>query len=270
LNDGSVSNVTSTTGRFAVTPSSGALNRGSSLNLTVTFTPTAFGLIKDTLRFNGTVFGGTFRVPVTGSSPVPVLTSSVTELSFGDVDLALPKMLQFTLGNSTVNPLELNAVANTQPQFFVNPSSGIIAPNGSVMISVLFAPSALGVTRDTIQVISNATVPQLRIPISGKGVSSVDVETPGVNVPLVFALDQNYPNPFNPATEISFAVPHQERVVVQVFDVLGQEVAKVVDDVREAGTYRERFDASGLPSGIYIYRMCAGEFTAARRMMILK
>lgn len=270
LNDGSVSNVTSTTGRFVVTPSGGALNRGSSLNLTVTFTPTAFGLVRDTLRFNGTVFGATFRVPVSGNSPVPVLTSSVTELNFGDVDLALPRMLQFTLGNSTINPLELDAVANTQPQFFVDPSSGIIAPNGSIVISVLFAPTTLGVARDTIQVISNATLPLLRIPISGKGVSSVAVVAPGENIPLVFALDQNYPNPFNPATEISFAVPHQERVVVQVFDVLGQEVATVVDDVREAGAYRERFDASGLPSGVYIYRMCAGEFTAARRMILLK
>ena len=270
LNDGSVSTVTSTTGSFAVTPSSGAINRGSSLNLTVTFTPTGFGLIRDTLRFNGAVLGATYIVPVTGRSPVPVLTSTATELSFGDVDLALPRLIQFTLGNTTVNPLELNAVANTHPQFFVDPSSGIIPPNGSVVISVIFAPTALGVARDTIQIISNATVPQLRIPMSGKGVSSVDVTAPGPQLPLVFALNQNYPNPFNPATEISFAVPHQERVVVKVFDVLGQEIATVVDDWREAGTYRERFDAAGLASGIYIYRMSAGEFTAARKMTILK
>jgi len=270
LNDGAIASVTSTSGRFAVSPSSGTINRGSSLTFQVTFNPTAFGAIDDTLRFNGAVAGGTFLVRVTGRSPVPVLTSTVTQLDFGDVDLASPKVQQFTLGNTTVNPLELDAVANSRPQYYCEPSSGTIAPNGSLVVSVTFAPTAKGEIRDTMQIISNASVPVVRIPIYGKGVSATDVAVPGEEIPRVFALHQNYPNPFNPATEIAFALPRGEHVVVQVFDMLGQEIATVVDGWRDAGNYRERFDAAGLPSGLYIARMRAGEFTAARKMMLVK
>jgi hypothetical protein len=270
LNNGSISGVTSTSGRFAVSPSNGTINRSSSWNATVTFTPTAFGVVADTLLFSGAVAGGVLKIPVTGRSPVPVLTSSVTELNFGDVDLAVPKLLQFTLSNATVNPLEIDAIANTHPQYFVEPASGIIAPNGSLVVSVIFAPTAKVIVRDTIQIISNAAVSPVRIPMYGRGGSPTDVVTSGEDVPSVFALDQNYPNPFNPTTEIPFALPRGEHVVVQVFDVLGEEIATVVDGWREAGVHRASFDATRLPSGMYVYRMRAGEFSAARKMMLVK
>jgi hypothetical protein len=81
---------------------------------------------------------------------------------------------------------------------------------------------------------------------------------------------QNYPNPFNPATEIRYQVPTAGRVYLKVYDILGREVATLVDQVRTAGSYTVTFNASTLASGLYFYRMTAGNFIQTKRMLLLK
>jgi photosystem II stability/assembly factor-like uncharacterized protein len=85
-----------------------------------------------------------------------------------------------------------------------------------------------------------------------------------------FKLEQNYPNPFNPTTSIRFEVPGSKVVTVKVFDVLGREVATLVNDVKEPGTYILHWDAGGVSSGVYFYRIKAGDFVQTRRMMVVK
>jgi hypothetical protein len=89
-------------------------------------------------------------------------------------------------------------------------------------------------------------------------------------VPETFGLEQNYPNPFNPTTSIVFTVAEERAVRLAVYNGLGAEVAELVNDVLPAGRYEVTFDASDLPSGTYIYRMLAGEFTATQRMTLSK
>ena len=91
-------------------------------------------------------------------------------------------------------------------------------------------------------------------------------------LPTVFALEQNYPNPFNPATKISFDVPAASHVRISVFNVLGQQVGTIVNTELEAGTHSATWDAGskGLASGLYFYRMKAGDFVQTRKMMLLK
>lgn len=89
-------------------------------------------------------------------------------------------------------------------------------------------------------------------------------------LPTAFALDQNYPNPFNPSTTIEFALPKESRVTLEVFNLLGQRVALLVDDVRAAGYHAQRFDASGLGTGIYFYRLVAGETSFLKKMLLVK
>jgi len=89
-------------------------------------------------------------------------------------------------------------------------------------------------------------------------------------VPQEFTVRQNYPNPFNPATEIGYELASETHVTLTVFDILGRHVATLVDEVKPAGAYSFRFDASHLASGVYLYRLSAGNFVQTRRMMLLK
>jgi hypothetical protein len=89
-------------------------------------------------------------------------------------------------------------------------------------------------------------------------------------VPTAFVLQQNYPNPFNPSTTLEFSIPTKCRVVLEVFNILGQSVARLVDGEQAAGTYRTTFDASKLSSGVYLYQLKAGDFVQARKMLLVK
>ena len=88
--------------------------------------------------------------------------------------------------------------------------------------------------------------------------------------PSSFGLDQNYPNPFNPSTSIMYAVREQRHVRIAVYNSLGEEVAVLVDRTQPAGRYEVMFDATNLPSGTYVYRMTAGDFTQTQMMTLTK
>jgi hypothetical protein len=91
-----------------------------------------------------------------------------------------------------------------------------------------------------------------------------------VGIPSTFALHQNYPNPFNPSTTISYDLPVRARVKLVIYNLLGQEVATLVNGEQEPGRYNVKFDASGLPSGIYFYRLEAGKFVDVKKMILVK
>lgn len=85
-----------------------------------------------------------------------------------------------------------------------------------------------------------------------------------------FFLHQNYPNPFNPKTRIQYSISSRQFVTLKVYDVLGNEVKLIVSENKDAGSYSVDFDASNLPSGVYIYKLQAGEFTQSRKMTLIK
>jgi hypothetical protein len=96
-------------------------------------------------------------------------------------------------------------------------------------------------------------------------------------IPTEFSLEQNYPNPFNPSTKISWQSPVSSHQTLKIYDVLGNEVATLVDEYREAGSYEVTFDASELSSGIYFYRIAihsdkltAGSFVETKKMLLIK
>jgi hypothetical protein len=92
----------------------------------------------------------------------------------------------------------------------------------------------------------------------------------GSKLPERFALEQNFPNPFNPRTGVRFQVAGVSDVKITVHDVLGREVAVLVNEKKQPGTYEAQFDASGLATGVYIYRLKAGSFVQSRTMLLLK
>jgi len=89
-------------------------------------------------------------------------------------------------------------------------------------------------------------------------------------VPADYFLSQNYPNPFNPSTTLKYELPRSADVTLSVYDMLGREVSMLVNERKQAGTYIVRFDGSGLSSGVYFYRLTAGNFVGTRRGVLLR
>ena len=100
-----------------------------------------------------------------------------------------------------------------------------------------------------------------------QGVSAVDEQ---VTIPQEITLRQNYPNPFNPTTSISYDLPKSHHVMVVVYNLLGQEVAVLVDAAQDAGHHTVEWNAKETPTGVYFYRLQAGSFSQVRRMLLLK
>ena len=88
--------------------------------------------------------------------------------------------------------------------------------------------------------------------------------------PKEFKLEQNFPNPFNPTTTIQYQLPAEARVTLKVYDILGSEVATLVNEVQEAGYKEVQFNGSNYASGMYIYRLTSGNFSSIKKMMLVK
>jgi hypothetical protein len=95
-------------------------------------------------------------------------------------------------------------------------------------------------------------------------------EGPNNLLPRDYALHQNYPNPFNPTTTIAFDLPLSDQVRLAIYDLLGREVAMLVDGKLPAGEHAVIFDAATLPSGLYIYRLTTADFTQSRKLVLLR
>jgi hypothetical protein len=101
-------------------------------------------------------------------------------------------------------------------------------------------------------------------------VKKSDVDGELESVPTQFSLYQNYPNPFNPTTTIRYDVPSASRVRLSVYDLLGREIAVLVDDERSPGRFGVTFDAGSLSTGVYFYRLSTSEFSQVRKLVVVK
>jgi hypothetical protein len=91
-----------------------------------------------------------------------------------------------------------------------------------------------------------------------------------VGTPSKFELSQNYPNPFNPTTNISFGMPVNSKVTIKIYDISGREIITLLNDTKAAGYYTVMFDASGLSSGVYFYKIQTEGFSDIKRMLLVK
>ena len=89
-------------------------------------------------------------------------------------------------------------------------------------------------------------------------------------LPKEFSIEQNYPNPFNPATTINYSIPSTQYTVLKIYDIAGKEVMTLVNETKPAGRYTVKFDGSNLGSGVYFYKITAGNFSAVKRMLLIK
>lgn len=160
----------------------------------------------------------------------------------------------------------------------VSNTSRFLFGNENCLTSNLTVPGSWFTTSHRVQVRigfrwllpigSSGGVKRVRLTFNGWTVTSV--EQVSSDIPLVHSLSQNYPNPFNPSTRIQFDLPRSEFVALTVYNMLGQEVARLVNEQMNPGRYEFTWDAIGMPSGTYFYRLRAGSFTETKKLVLLR
>jgi hypothetical protein len=210
--------------------------------------------------------------------PFAVMRWSPDTLQFGSVDTTgtTSAIIQlWFMNDGGQDPLHITQLQLTpssiRSAYTFNPTTLTVEAGDSDYVTVTFNPSGvrnynglLAVTNDS----HNAS--DLSLLVRGAGVPPQAAEVPSGELPTVYSLEQNYPNPFNPTTEIRFALPGESRVVLTVYNLVGQEVRRLVDGNLSAGAHTVSFDGRDLPSGLYYYRIEANDFTAIRKMLLLK
>jgi len=159
----------------------------------------------------------------------------------------------------------------------------ILSLNGTTIGSILDVPATGGWQNWQYITIPNIWLPQgtnslqVRLFFGNFNLSyikfdllAVDVENEDENLPAEFSLNQNYPNPFNPLTHISWQSPASGWQTLKIYNVLGNEIATLVDEYRNSGYYELEFDATNLPSGIYFYKLKTGNYTDTKKLILLK
>ena len=139
---------------------------------------------------------------------------------------------------------------------------------GTNIKKIDFLDSLFGFTMDYADILKTTT----------GGEISVNIFPINSEIPVEYLLKQNYPNPFNPTTKIRFDIPsgfpartsRNDKVVLKVYDVMGREVQTLVNERLQPGSYETSFDGSGLNSGVYFYKITAGNFTETKRMLLIK
>jgi hypothetical protein len=156
-----------------------------------------------------------------------------------------------------------SAVPTAEPEAGAFNASGTDAIDaGEVIITNAYAQSGLAG--------SPVRIDAIRVGTTWEGTLFSAVGNAPEDLPERFTLEQNYPNPFNPSTTIEYAIPHSGLVTLRVYNVLGEEIATLFDDTQPAGTFTAKWDASGIPSGVYFYRLTAGEYIQTRKMVLLR
>lgn len=161
---------------------------------------------------------------------------------------------------STIDSIVTSALTD------IDGSSGIV--NSSAFLKIIFDASVLQFTPPPA-----GTKRAFVIEVTGQYTNGDNRNSDKVNeqVPLTYKLSQNFPNPFNPVTKINYELPQSGQVNLVIYDILGREVKRIVNNVfKQAGRYTVEFDASNYASGVYFYRIEAGTFVQSKKKVLVK
>ncbi len=263
-------NISNSKSEFWITPTlPDTIAAGDSASIELFFSPASFGFFSDTIRVDSD--GGAIAVLLSGSSPAPNLLPSHTFFGYGTVTTDTSKVRPFWLRTSSINGVRVDSIYTKTAAFLYSPPQSFPLTLGltdTVFLTVTFFPQAVGAANDTLFVINNSSVNPLKVPLSGNGIINSIEEVPG-RIDH-FALFQNYPNPFNPETVISYQLAVGSYARLTVFDVLGREVAVLVQEEQEAGRYNVTWNALTAPSGIYFYTLITPQYRASGKMVLIR
>jgi hypothetical protein len=183
-------------------------------------------------------------------------------------------LTKYSAGNSDekISTAKLPALLGTNAKFILNESVPQFN-NKVIKLNELTGKTFTGYIYGGIRAVLPNNTPSfpsdyiLKVFITPK---SVNINNISSLVPSDFKLNQNYPNPFNPNTKIKFSIPVNSQTKMSVFDELGREVTRLVDKELNSGVYEVDWDGSGFASGVYYYKLEAGSFTEAHKMLLIK
>jgi len=267
-----ISSIISDNPDFVVIPDSANLSPGDSLYFNITFTAGQdSGHQTGSIVFSHNASTSPDTLPV--SAYVVKLAAafhlSSTSLDFGFVYEDSSQTESVIVRNDGNADLVIPSIISTNPNFVVFPDSAIIIPGDSLYFDVTFtAGQDSGYQSGSIIFSHNASTSPDSVSVSAYVITSLEkIET---NIPNHFELKQNYPNPFNPITTIKFSIPKSEFVTLKIYNTLGQEVASLVSDKLNAGSYKYTWDAGSLASGVYVYKIQAGTYLENRKLIYMK
>ncbi|MBU0473111.1 MAG: T9SS type A sorting domain-containing protein [Bacteroidetes bacterium] len=166
----------------------------------------------------------------------------------------------FSLSNNGFDTLFITDIISDNPNFRVWSKNFALAPNSGWSNVITYKPTNAGKEDATLKIIAK----------NNKYGNNNTVKVYAEALPTKFALNQNYPNPFNPSTVISYDLPNNGFVELKVYDILGKEVANLVNEEQQSGNYKVEFNASSFSSGIYFYRVVSGNNSMIRKMVLLR
>jgi hypothetical protein len=215
--------------------------------------------IKSTFTVSNTV-----AKPKISATPFNVVYDT---LASNDTSSYYVGLLNYGTGN-----LSVTSAVSSIPQFIVESVPSTIPQSELRYLKVKFHPTAINQTYNGVVTVQNG---DSTITINFKGFSSSQTGVINISneMPTEFSLMQNYPNPFNPVTRIRFAIPENlsgNFVTLKVYDITGKEVSVLVNTSLNTGYYETNFDAAGLSSGVYVYRLQAGNVVNQRKMTVIK
>jgi hypothetical protein len=191
------------------------------------------------------------------------------KVEFDSTSINTSSLNQIYIANSGNEQLNIDSITISDPSFIINNNPASIEPFSFSKILIEFNPDSIKNYNATFTVYSNGGIKNIMLTGIGKD-NAVNVEDE-ISLPIAFALEQNYPNPFNPSTIISWQSPVGSWQTLKIFDALGREIETLVNEYKEAGVHSTLYTInSTLPSGIYFYRLQAGDFIQTKKMVILK
>jgi outer membrane protein assembly factor BamB len=202
----------------------------------------------------------------------PILSISKTIVPLGHVDIGSTKDDTILVRNVGTDTLTISAISNLSGEFLFVKDIAVpksILPESQDTLIIRFAPTSVGNKFAFIVITHNAISSPTAITISGSG-TNVDMVDSKLEIPEIYTLFQNYPNPFNPTTTISFKLPVKSFVSLKIFNPLGKEVSVLLSKELAPGTYSQQWNATGLPSGAYFYRLQAGIFVETKKLILLR
>ncbi len=242
------------------------------LNIVVRFFAENVGAFVDTLFIRNNSDSSLVKVPLSGNSPFSIFDITPQAFNFGETMKDSIKQIVFTITNNSVSYLEVDSLYTRTKYFQVAavPPKRIITNKDTVAVNLLFQPDSMRQYDDTLYILNNSQSQLAKFPVSGQGALTGVTQITNT-IPKSFDLFQNFPNPFNPTTVIEFSIPEDGYVSLRIFDLVGREVATLVNEEMKAGeSYRATFNASSLSSGIYFSRLVFKGNQLVKKLLLLK